>query len=98
VTAIVERWYNEDEYMAAKEAHELAWQDSDKSSAEPEMPTDRVVRVKIVIVIIFFPNRAGRELHRMPASNFCGLPLPTLAVPFAKFASLATLLQSRVLA
>ncbi|KAH9077131.1 hypothetical protein EDB83DRAFT_2311728 [Lactarius deliciosus] len=42
VTAIVERWYTEEQYSAAKEAHELAWQDSDKSSAEPEMPNDRV--------------------------------------------------------
>ena len=97
VTAIVERWYNEDEYMAAKEAHELAWQDSDKSSAEPEMPHDRIVRVKIALIIIFFLT-AGRELHRMLASNFSGPRLPTLAVPFAKFASLATLLQSQVLA
>ncbi|KAH9965892.1 hypothetical protein BC827DRAFT_1153339 [Russula dissimulans] len=38
VTAIVERWYTEEQYMAAKEAHELAWQDSDKSFAEPETP------------------------------------------------------------
>lgn len=42
VTAIVERWYTEEQYTAAKEAQELAWQDSDKSSAEPEMPNDRV--------------------------------------------------------
>ncbi|KAH8999069.1 hypothetical protein EDB92DRAFT_924280 [Lactarius akahatsu] len=42
VTAIVERWYTEEQYTAAKEAHELAWQDSDKSSVEPEMPNDRV--------------------------------------------------------
>lgn len=52
VTAIVERWYTEEQYTAAKEAHELAWQDSDKSSAEPEMPNDRVVRIDIAIIII----------------------------------------------
>ncbi|KAN0132648.1 hypothetical protein V8E53_009664 [Lactarius tabidus] len=59
VTAIVERWYNEDEYMAAKEAHELAWQDSDKSSAEPEMPTDRVRT----------PSNAGKQLLWASTSN-----------------------------
>ena len=52
MTAIVERWYNEDQYLAAKEAHELAWQDSDKSSAEPEIPNDHVVRIKIALFII----------------------------------------------
>ena len=43
VTAIVERWYTEEQYIAAKEAHELAWQDSDKPFAEPETPSDRSV-------------------------------------------------------
>ncbi|KAH9035293.1 hypothetical protein EDB84DRAFT_40591 [Lactarius hengduanensis] len=42
VTAIVERWHTEEQYTAAKEAHELAWQDSDKSSVEPETPNDHV--------------------------------------------------------
>jgi hypothetical protein len=51
VTAIVERWYTEEQYTGAKEAHELAWQDSDKSSAEPEMPNDRVVRIDVAIII-----------------------------------------------
>ncbi|KAI0053605.1 hypothetical protein FA95DRAFT_463916 [Auriscalpium vulgare] len=36
VIAIVERWYNEDEYREAKARRELAWQD--KSSTEPETP------------------------------------------------------------
>ncbi|KAI0068671.1 hypothetical protein BV25DRAFT_1986254 [Artomyces pyxidatus] len=40
VTAIVERWYNEDEYREAKARHELAWQDSNNPSAEPETPVD----------------------------------------------------------
>jgi hypothetical protein len=31
--------------MAAKEANELAWQDSDKSFAESETPGDRSVRL-----------------------------------------------------
>ena len=95
MTAIVERWYNEDQYLAAKEAHELAWQDSDKSSAEPEIPNDHVVRIKICSIYHFLT--AGRELHRMLASNFSGLPHLTLAAPLARFASLATLLQSPVL-
>ncbi|KAI9513357.1 hypothetical protein F5148DRAFT_1279066 [Russula earlei] len=43
VTAIVERWYSEEQYVAAKDAHELAWQDPDKSLAEPETPSDRTV-------------------------------------------------------
>jgi hypothetical protein len=33
--------------MAAKEAHELAWQDSDKSFAESETPGDRLVSLSI---------------------------------------------------
>jgi len=45
VTAIVERWYTEEQYLAAKDAHELAWQDSDKPLAEPETPSDRTVRL-----------------------------------------------------
>lgn len=52
MTAIVERWYNEDQYMAAEEAHELAWQDSDKSSAEPEIPNDHIVRIMMTTIII----------------------------------------------
>lgn len=52
MTAIVERWYTEEQYTAAKEAHELAWQDSDKSSAEPEMPNDRVVRINVAMIVI----------------------------------------------
>ena len=47
MTAIVERWYTEEQHMAAKEAHELAWQDSDKSFAESETPGDRLVRLSI---------------------------------------------------
>ncbi|KAI0254730.1 hypothetical protein BJV78DRAFT_1279837 [Lactifluus subvellereus] len=42
VTAIVERWYTEEQHTAAKEAHELAWQDFDKPFAEPETPSDRI--------------------------------------------------------
>ena len=38
--------------MAAEEAHELAWQDSDKSSAEPEMPNDHIVRIMAAVIII----------------------------------------------
>lgn len=53
VTAIVERWYTGEQYTAAKEAHELAWQDSDKSSAEPETPIDSVVRIDIAMIIIY---------------------------------------------
>jgi hypothetical protein len=45
VTAIVERWYTEGQYTAAKEAQELAWQGSDKSFAEPETLKDRIVRL-----------------------------------------------------
>ena len=52
MTAIVERWYTEEQYSGAKEAHELAWQDSDKSSVEPEIPNDRVVRIVVAITII----------------------------------------------
>jgi len=48
VTAIVERWYTEEQYLAAKDAQELAWQDSDKPLAEPETPSDRTVRLNIV--------------------------------------------------
>ena len=51
VTAIVERWYTEEQYAEAKDAHELAWQDSDKSSAEPEIPSDRVVRIDAAVFI-----------------------------------------------
>lgn len=45
MTAIVERWYTEEQCTAAKEAHELAWQDSDKSFAESETSGDRLVRL-----------------------------------------------------
>lgn len=45
MTAIVERWYTEEQYMTAKEAHDLAWQDSDKPFTEPETPSDRMVRL-----------------------------------------------------
>jgi hypothetical protein len=45
VTAIVERWYSEEQYLAAKDAHELAWQDSDRPLTEPETPSDRTVRL-----------------------------------------------------
>ena len=45
VTAIIERWYTEEQYLAAKEAHELAWQDSDKPFVEPDTPGDRTVRL-----------------------------------------------------
>jgi hypothetical protein len=40
--------------MAAKEAHELAWQDSDKSFTESETPGDRPVRLPIWLWIITF--------------------------------------------
>jgi hypothetical protein len=45
VTAIVERWYTEEQYTAAKGAHELAWQDLDKPFSEPETQGDRMVRL-----------------------------------------------------
>jgi hypothetical protein len=40
--------------MAAKEAHELAWQDSDRSFAEPDTPADRTVRLSTYSIIIAF--------------------------------------------
>ncbi|KAI0307127.1 hypothetical protein B0F90DRAFT_1813930 [Multifurca ochricompacta] len=43
VTAIIERWYTEEQHAAAKEARELAWQDADKSSSvELETSSDRI--------------------------------------------------------
>ncbi len=53
MTAIVERWYTEEQYTGAKEAHELAWQDSEKSSAEPEMSNDRVVSINVAHIILY---------------------------------------------
>jgi hypothetical protein len=54
VTAIVERWYTEEQYTVAKGAHELAWQDSDKSFAEGETPGDRSVRLPTLSWIFIF--------------------------------------------
>jgi hypothetical protein len=54
VTAIVERWYNEEQYATAKGAHELAWQDSDRSFAEGETPGDRSVRLPMWLWMFVF--------------------------------------------
>ncbi|KAI0005053.1 hypothetical protein BJV74DRAFT_806649 [Russula compacta] len=59
VTAIIERWYTEEQYLAAREAHELAWQDSDKSFVEPDTPGDRTGN----------PSNAGKQLLWASTSN-----------------------------
>jgi hypothetical protein len=83
VTAIVERWYTEEQYTAAKEAHELAWQESDKPFTEPGTPSDRMVCLSTVInchVLI-----VSRERHQMLASSFSGPLYPSPAAPIARF-------------
>lgn len=68
ILAIVEKWYTEDEYKAAKERRELAWQDSSNYSTEPGTPLD-VRAIFFVTSTIFtfvnrFPNpKTGRKFY-----------------------------------
>ncbi len=40
VDVYVEMWLSEEEYQAAKERHELAWQDAPPTPPEPQTPGD----------------------------------------------------------
>ena len=44
VEIYVETWLSDEEYKAAKERHELDWQDAAPSPPEPQTPSDILVR------------------------------------------------------
>ncbi|KAI0638031.1 hypothetical protein C8Q77DRAFT_1187433 [Trametes polyzona] len=52
VDVYVETWLSEEEYQAAKERHELAWQDASPTSPESHIPSD----------ILDSPSKLGKNL------------------------------------